>query len=100
MNTGLGTLAYCKKVIKQTKNIANTELRMDAINICLTGYGVENIRGKENLNSVFWGDAVALYVNMGDPYIPTVVFETRTYKFIATDWASWVEKNQTKYGII
>lgn len=61
-------------------------------------HGVEAIEGEEWIDN-YYGNIVASYVNMGDAYSPTLVHESKTGRFILTDWASWVERNQKRYGI-
>ena len=42
---------------------------------------------------------MALYVNMGDSYAGTLLFNTITKKFSLTTWGDFAEKNAKRYGI-
>jgi hypothetical protein len=71
---------------------------MEAINGILDGHGVEAVRGDYHVDRYHY-DIVATYVNMGDTYNGTVLYETETGKFIVTAWGDWVEQKSKKYGI-
>jgi hypothetical protein len=70
---------------------------MKRINELINGFGVESIRG--DYVSHFWQDTVALYVNMGDTYDTTILFNTNTKMPMITDMGYFVEKNTRKYNI-
>jgi hypothetical protein len=36
---------------------------------------------------------VALYVNMGDTYVPTLIYDVKKQKFIVASWGDWYEKS-------
>jgi len=61
------------------------ELKMAALNVVLAGYGVEGItpEGEDSCR--------ATYVNQGDTYALTVVYDIEEGEFIATDWGTWME---------
>lgn len=88
----------CQVALKLTKNIATND-RLEAINKLLHGYGTEAIRG--NWQNGYWGDIVAVYVNMGDTYNTTVIQVRTGYgsRFIVTDYGEFIERNETKLGI-
>lgn len=54
-------------------------LRMNALNEVLEGHGVETIRGSEW--DSFYGDVTFEYINVGDSYTPTVIYDIRNDKF-------------------
>lgn len=60
--------------------------------------GVEAIRGDYHVDNYYF-DIVALYVNTGDTYNPTLLYETETGRFRATTFGDWVERNTRKYNI-
>jgi hypothetical protein len=86
-----------KKALDMTKGM-DPEERMDKINEVINGYGVEAIRGDSN--NRYFMDTVGLYVNMGDTYALTVVYDTQKNGFYITTWGDWVERNQEKYNIV
>jgi hypothetical protein len=73
------------------------ELKLEACNEILSGYGVEAIRG--GYWDSYHGDVVFTYVNMGDPYIQTVVFDCHKGTFHLTSWGDMVEHAPKYYGI-
>jgi hypothetical protein len=61
------------------------------------GFGVEAISGKD-VNR-YWMDTVALYINTGDTYNPTILFDTVARKFGITSVGDFVEVMGDEYGI-
>lgn len=59
------------------------------------GNGVEPIRD-ENVNDRYYGDVVALYVNMGDTYESTLLYDTQNHEFHVTSWGDWYEKYEAE----
>lgn len=73
------------------------ENMMDRANDILSGHGVEAIRGNSDVRYFF--DTVALYVNMGDTYETTILFDVNKFKFLIWCFGDWVEKYEKEYGI-
>jgi hypothetical protein len=71
---------------------------LEAANKILEGHGVEAIRGDWHDN--YYCDIVGLYVNMGDPYIPTVYVDCVERSINVGDWGYFVETYSKKYGIL
>jgi len=71
---------------------------LDMANDLLDGHGIEAIRGDYHVNNYYY-DIVGLYVNMGDPYIPTLLYDTDRGKFYVGGYGDWVEANTKRYGI-
>lgn len=63
----------------------------------LNAHGVEPIRGMHVDN--YYYDVVGLYVNMGDSYNPTLLYNTVTGKFVVTTLGDWVQAYGRKYQI-
>lgn len=61
-------------------------------------HGVEAIRGDYFVDN-YYHDIVALYVNMGDTYNPTLLYATDEDRWVLTTWGDWVERNQRRYKI-
>lgn len=71
-----------KKINHSSSTFRDVEKGMDEINGLMGGFGVEAINeGSLNL----------LYVNMGDTYDTTIVYEVRDGKARVGDWGSYVE---------
>lgn len=66
---------------------------LERINNLIGGFGVENIINPDE-------DDVRLYfVNMGDPYSDTVMYDGTKGKFVIGDWGTWVEEMESIYGL-
>jgi len=64
----------------------------------INAHGIEAIQGDHHVDG-YYHNIVALYVNTGDTYNTTLLYETERECFIVTSWGDWVEKNQRKYKI-
>jgi hypothetical protein len=85
-------------LVRLTKsNPHDTNEALDRADTIITGHGVEAIQGRW-VNS-YYGNIVGLYVNKGDTYALTVLFDTPRHKFYITDLGTWVEENQIRYQI-
>lgn len=68
------------------------------INDVLDGYGVEHVEGDKG-PSGYWSGAVAAYVNMGDTYNVTILYDTVDETFYLTDLGSFLDVKGGKYGV-
>jgi hypothetical protein len=60
-------------------------------------FGVEPIRGKYWDN--YYGDTVALYLNSGDTYNATLLYDAVKGRFMLTTMGDFVERAPKRYGI-
>jgi hypothetical protein len=65
------------------------DIKLEAINAAIGGFGIEPIHGQHV--DRYHGDIVAVYVNLGDTYTTTVLYETETDRLRIVDWGTWVE---------
>lgn len=73
---------------------------LKAADLLLNAHGVEDIRSdKFDEGRGFFGDTAALYVNMGDPYVATILYDRPKDKFYVTGYGDWVERNERAYGL-
>lgn len=84
--------------IKNAHSHKQVDEALDLANEMLNAHGVEAIRGAFHGDG-YYQDIVALYVNMGCPYVPTVLYDTVKGKFVVTGWGDWVEAHEKKYRI-
>lgn len=81
--------AAAKAFPNDESGIIDTTKRLEFINEILGGYGVEPLRG------VWWcrscGNCHAEYVNFGDPYDLTVVYDYHRCMFRVMSWGDYVE---------
>jgi hypothetical protein len=54
--------------------------------------------GVEHLATTDIYDPGVSYVNMGDPYIPTIVYDARTGSLVLGAWGYLVENNQRRFA--
>jgi hypothetical protein len=73
---------------------------LDEVNRVVGGHGVEAIRSSTRWDNSYYMDIVALYVNLGDPYVTTVVYDVERDRFYVTDYGEWVERRGEKLGVI
>lgn len=89
------------KMIKLTEGWAvprDAEKTLEFADKAIGGFGVESIRGDGGAGG-FWQEAVAAYVNTGDTYSSTVLYDTNKKRFYLTTFGDFVEKNDKKLGI-
>jgi hypothetical protein len=81
-------------------NIANYLLKagfdvdniMKFINDLIDGFGVERIKSDYYQVDNYWYYTIALFVNKGDTYDETIVFNTEDNEFSNESWGSWYEE--------
>jgi hypothetical protein len=81
--------------MERAHNHRTTDRALDEINELLHGYGVESIR--DNEYDRYYGDIGLLYVNMGDTYAPTIIYDTRQERFLVASWGDIVEGDQKRF---
>lgn len=83
------------KWIKQCHNRpSDLELKLNAINELLEGFGVENITIENSWINSFWQDTIALYINMGDTYSTTILYDTEEQSFEITSYDDFLEMRE------
>ncbi|MEM4360116.1 MAG: hypothetical protein QXT45_06270 [Candidatus Bilamarchaeaceae archaeon] len=71
-----------KTIMKVISEISDTEDALEVVSELIGGFGV----GSANVD-----DDVLYYVDMGDPYSTTVMYDDSDFKFIIGTWGDWVE---------
>jgi hypothetical protein len=88
-----------EKMVKMANkhNLKNEEVSnlMDIFNEKLGGYGVEVLRSSDFRKS-YWGDIIALYVNMGETYETTILYDIDNEEFIKTSWGDFMENRENE----
>ena len=67
------------------------ECRLEALNRIIGGSGVEPIRGR--YVDRYHQDIQAAYVNMGDTYATTILYDNERGTWSVTSWDNWVERH-------
>jgi len=70
----------------------NIEARLRAMEEVLEGFGIECIRAGESSDN----EIVASYINMGDTYNATILYNHHNERFEVTSWGDWVEWAERK----
>lgn len=65
---------------------------MDDANDVLDGHGVEGLPGEGADIGRYWRDTIALYVNLGDTYDRTILFDTDNEEFLIDSWGDFLEE--------
>lgn len=87
-----------KQWIAQCLNMPSRIERIHcAINEIMEGYGIEAI--KDNQSSRYYSDTGLMYVNMGDTYTPTVIYDTRKSQWIVASWGNIVERSEKRFNV-
>jgi len=83
-----------KKIIKaidQAKSHEDIDQALDDANEFIGGYGVEAVRGEGYQVDRYYYDIIALYVNMGDTYSTTLLYDTENGEWLITSWGDFFE---------
>ena len=70
---------------------------LEDVNVAIGGYGVEAIEG--GWHDRYYQNIVALYVNRGDSYAGTVLYNATTNRFVITSVGDFVERNGRRLGV-
>ena len=83
---------YQKRKIRRVAREQGIDAAMELANEMLQGHGVECIWGYADPNSFREAPDIE-YVNMGDPYVPTVIYDRVTGRFLWGEcWGNIVER--------
>jgi hypothetical protein len=77
--------------INAASNPKAVDRALDLADSLLGGFGVEAIRPEGEHVDNFYYNVRLLYVNQGDAYATTIVYDTKYGKFGITTWGDWVE---------
>jgi hypothetical protein len=89
--------------IRETGNQREVDRHMDKINALIDGFGVEAVFYAEGIGirphmSDMGDELLALYVNTGDSYSPTILWDARKDTVTLTTWGDFVEHLPRKYS--
>lgn len=89
------TLAH---LIAQAANQSPSKIReaMRQANELLQGHGVEAIHDGIHRRG-YWGETIAIYVNMGDMYDGTLLYDTLAEEFKVTTAGDWLEEHEREH---
>lgn len=70
------------------------EIILECINEILEGFGVEAIRLEDTWIDSYHGDIAYTYINMGETYTPTILYDTEKDSFIVSSYGDIVESRK------
>lgn len=82
----------CKKMrrmMREADTHATVDAALDFADKVLLGYGVEALRGAGWRD--YYLDINLLYVNRGDSYLPTILYDTHKDRFYVASWGDYIE---------
>ena len=71
---------------------------LEACNEILDGHGIEALTG-EDWGSSYFGDIQALYVNMGDSYLPTLIYDCQNKSWHVDCVGDFVERHPKRFPL-
>jgi len=87
---------HVKKIINDARTVDDA---LDKLNKEIKGHGIEPVRGREWV-SHYYQDINLLYVNKGDTYEPTVIYDTLKQTWcVGTSWGDLVEEDMKRFEI-
>lgn len=78
---------------RSTRRLEGVMYYLDKVLEC---HGVEAINSPGCEHSPYWGDTVALYLNSGDTYSPTIVADLKESEFHLTTFGDYCDRLTTK----
>lgn len=101
MKSGASKAARLLREAEDSTRPQDVEKALDAVEEIMqedgATFGTEPIRG-DSFDHPYFADAVALYINTGDTYNGTVVYDVERDKFYVTSWGDWVEDYERRTG--
>ena len=91
----LGEFKSVQHLRKQCLNPPDTITeRLEALNELIDGFGIEGIYIDDYFHSNYWGNCIGLYVNLGDTYILTIIYNVIDNQFEFTSWGDFIETKE------
>ena len=91
----LGEFKSVQHLRKQCYNSPDTITeRLEALNELIDGFGIEGIYIDDYFHSDYWGNSIGLYVNLGDTYILTIIYNVIDNQFEFTSWGDFYESKE------
>ena len=81
------------------QNSRDVDAALENANARIKGFGVESTRGKPWVSHYFQ-DINLLYVNKGDTYAPTIIYDTlKDIWYIGCSWGDIIESDEKRFDI-
>ena len=82
-------------LMRVTLTPEDVDRTLELVNKLLNAYGIEAIRDGDW--EEYYLDIGVLYVNMGDTYDTTILFDTRTERYLLSSWGDYVESRRSRF---
>jgi len=79
------------KLTDYERQYGAAERRLIVVNKIIDGHGVEALADRDDNSSSYLPHAI--YINTGDTYSPTILFDYHTRNFSLTTWGDYVERH-------
>jgi hypothetical protein len=77
---------------KQCYNPPNElDEKMEALNELIDGHGIESSRMEGYYKNHYWSVCICIYVNQGESYAITIIYDVVNDRFEFTSWGDWIE---------
>jgi len=73
----------------------DVDAALDYADELIHGHGVESLTSEHQWGS-YYCDIILLYVNMGDPYVPTIWYDTCEGIFGVGAWGDWLGEREVE----
>lgn len=93
----LPELVPLAKKIKDARSHEEVDAVLDEANKLLDAYGIEAIECNRQVDRYYF-DINLLYVNTGDTYNTTLMYDTYEGRFYVTTMGDWVERAERRHG--
>ena len=94
----LGMFKSVQQLRKQCFNKPDTiQEKLTVLNELIDGHGIEPIQVSEELyQDSYYGNCIGEYINLGDTYITTIVFNTIDREWLVTSWGDYFESKESE----
>jgi len=72
-------------------NVLTVDEIMDVANLYMDQCGVEALKDERAWINHYYGNIIALYVNTGETYDMTLLYDTENQEFLLTSWGDFYE---------
>jgi hypothetical protein len=94
----LGMFKSVQQLRKQCYNPPNTiDEKMEVFNELINGHGIEAINVSPELyQDKYWGNIIGIYVNLGDTYDLTIIWNPIDNQFEFSSWGNYYETKEVE----
>lgn len=92
----IGLYETMSSLRQKNRQRIDIDLVMAAFNKITGGRGVEALHDRNSYRR-FWEDVVLLYVNLGDPYEKTILYDVDDGKLLRRSWGNWMESYEMSH---